>query len=87
MLFAGGGGGRGERGRQGEAGERQGEVGRGKMQGEMGGEAGGGGERERQEEVGEGVVFESPVRSSYLVPRGSNRDRDRLAFVPKPKIT
>ena len=33
------------------------------------------------------LVFESPVRSGYLVPRGSNRDRDRLAFVPKPKIT
>ena len=33
------------------------------------------------------IVFESPVRSGYLVPRGSNRDRDRLAFVPKPKIT
>ena len=33
------------------------------------------------------VVFESPVRSGDLVPRGSNRDRDRLAFVPKPKIT
>ena len=33
------------------------------------------------------LVFESPVRSGYLVPRGSNRDWDRLAFVPKPKIT
>jgi hypothetical protein len=33
------------------------------------------------------VVFESPVRSGYWVPRGSNRDRDRLAFVPRPKIT
>ena len=33
------------------------------------------------------VVFESPVRSSYLVPRGSNRDQDRLAFIPRPKIT
>jgi hypothetical protein len=33
------------------------------------------------------LVFESPVRSGYWVPRGSNRDRDRLAFVPRPKIT
>jgi len=29
---------------------------------------------------GSSVVFESLVRSSYLVPRGSNRDRDRLVF-------
>ena len=28
------------------------------------------------------LVFESPVRSGYWVPRGSNRDRDRLGFVP-----
>ncbi|KIJ99239.1 hypothetical protein K443DRAFT_102606 [Laccaria amethystina LaAM-08-1] len=33
------------------------------------------------------IVFESPVRSGYWVPRGSNRDRDRLAFIPRPKIT
>jgi hypothetical protein len=33
------------------------------------------------------LVFESLVRSGYWVPRGSNRDRDRLSFVPKPKIT
>ncbi|KAF8815553.1 hypothetical protein BYT27DRAFT_7079637, partial [Phlegmacium glaucopus] len=33
------------------------------------------------------LVLESPVRSSYLVPRGSNQDRDRLGSVPKPKIT
>ncbi|KAF8810160.1 hypothetical protein BYT27DRAFT_7282289 [Phlegmacium glaucopus] len=33
------------------------------------------------------IVLESPVRSGYLVPRGSNQDRDRLGFVPKPKIT
>jgi len=33
------------------------------------------------------LVLESPVRSSYLVPQGSNRDRDQLGFVPKPKIT
>ncbi|EDR02011.1 uncharacterized protein LACBIDRAFT_310190 [Laccaria bicolor S238N-H82] len=33
------------------------------------------------------LVFESPVRLGYWVPRGSNRDRDRLAFVLKPKIT
>jgi hypothetical protein len=33
------------------------------------------------------LVFESPVRSGYWVPRGSNQDQDRLAFVPKPKIT
>ena len=33
------------------------------------------------------LVFESLVRSSYLVPRGSNRDRDRLAFIPKLQIT
>ncbi|EDQ99447.1 uncharacterized protein LACBIDRAFT_316532 [Laccaria bicolor S238N-H82] len=33
------------------------------------------------------VVFESPVRLGYWVPRGSNRDRDRLGFVPRPKIT
>ena len=33
------------------------------------------------------LVFESPVRSSYLVPRSSNQDWDWLAFIPKPKIT
>ncbi|KAF8804744.1 hypothetical protein BYT27DRAFT_7106830 [Phlegmacium glaucopus] len=33
------------------------------------------------------VIFDSPVRSGYWVPRGSNRDRDQLAFVPEPKIT
>jgi len=33
------------------------------------------------------LVLESPVRSGYLVPQGSNRDRDRLGFVPRPKIT
>jgi len=33
------------------------------------------------------VVFESPVRSSYWVPMGANRDRDRLASPRKPKIT
>jgi len=33
------------------------------------------------------VVFESPVRSGYWVPRGSNRDQDWLGFVPEPKIT
>ena len=34
-----------------------------------------------------GLVLESPVRSGYLGPLGSNQDRDRLGFVPKPKIT
>ncbi|KIJ95947.1 hypothetical protein K443DRAFT_108009 [Laccaria amethystina LaAM-08-1] len=33
------------------------------------------------------IVFESPVRSGYWVPRGSNRDQDRLGFIPKLKIT
>jgi len=33
------------------------------------------------------LVFESPVRSGYWVPRGSNRDQDWLGFVPEPKIT
>ena len=33
------------------------------------------------------LVLESLVRSGYLVPQGSNRDRDRLGFVPRPKIT
>ena len=33
------------------------------------------------------VVLESPVRSGYWPPSGSNRDRDRLVFSPKPKIT
>ena len=33
------------------------------------------------------IVFESPVRSGYWVPRGSNQDRDWLGFVPEPKIT
>ena len=37
--------------------------------------------------ISEKLVFESPVRSSYLAPRGSNQDQDQLAFVPKPKIT
>jgi len=32
------------------------------------------------------LVFESLVRSGYLVPRGSNWDWDQLGFVPKPKI-
>jgi hypothetical protein len=32
-------------------------------------------------------VLESPVRSGYWAPGGSNRDRDRLAFALKPKIT
>ncbi|KAF8963799.1 hypothetical protein BDZ97DRAFT_1919561 [Flammula alnicola] len=35
----------------------------------------------------EQIVFEGPVRSGFWVPGGSNRDRDRLAFVPRPKIT
>ena len=34
-----------------------------------------------------GIVLESPVWSGYLVPQGSNRDRDRLGLVPRPKIT
>ena len=34
-----------------------------------------------------GLVFESLVRSSYFVPRGSNQDQDWLALIPKPKIT
>ena len=33
------------------------------------------------------LVLESPVRSGYWPPSGSNRDRDRLVFSPKPKIT
>jgi len=33
------------------------------------------------------VVFKSPVRLGYWVSRGSNQDRDWLAFVPKPEIT
>ena len=33
------------------------------------------------------LVLESPVRSSYWPPGGSNRDRDRLVFFQKPNIT
>jgi len=33
------------------------------------------------------VVLESPVRSSYWALSGSNRDRDRLVFALKPKLT
>ena len=33
------------------------------------------------------LVFKSPVRSGFLGPGGSNRDRDRLAFFRNPKIT
>ena len=33
------------------------------------------------------VVLESPVRSSYLMLMGANRDRDQLGFITKPKIT
>ena len=34
-----------------------------------------------------GVVLESLVRSGYLMLLGANRDRDRLGFITKPKIT
>ena len=33
------------------------------------------------------LVLESPVRSGYWPPGGSNRDRDRLVFFQKPNIT
>ena len=33
------------------------------------------------------IVLESPVWSGYWAPSGSNRDRDRLVFAPKPKLT
>ncbi|EDQ98014.1 uncharacterized protein LACBIDRAFT_316679 [Laccaria bicolor S238N-H82] len=31
------------------------------------------------------VVFESPVRSGFLMPRGVNRNRNRSAFSPEVK--
>ena len=33
------------------------------------------------------VVLESPVRSGYWPPTGSNRDRDRLVISRKPNLT
>ena len=33
------------------------------------------------------IVLESPVRSGYWAPSGSNRDRDRLVFSWKPNLT
>ncbi|EDR15452.1 uncharacterized protein LACBIDRAFT_301813 [Laccaria bicolor S238N-H82] len=31
------------------------------------------------------LVFESPVRSGFLMPRGVNRNRNRSAFSPEVK--
>ncbi|EDR00565.1 uncharacterized protein LACBIDRAFT_313214 [Laccaria bicolor S238N-H82] len=31
------------------------------------------------------IVFESPVRSGFLMPRGVNRNRNRSAFSPEVK--
>ncbi|EDR07735.1 uncharacterized protein LACBIDRAFT_298227 [Laccaria bicolor S238N-H82] len=31
------------------------------------------------------LVFESPVRSGFLMPRGANRNRNRSAFSPEVK--
>ena len=33
------------------------------------------------------LVFKGPVRSGYWVFWDPNRDRDRLGFIPRPKIT
>ena len=33
------------------------------------------------------IVLESPVRSGYWAPTGSNRDRDQLVSAGKPKKT
>ena len=33
------------------------------------------------------LVLESPVRSGFSVSRDPNRDPNRLAFLPEPKIT